>query len=206
MIKLEKQREFEMYLVELISKSFSEIDDFSQVIHAKDINCYAFSRLLTYPDKNRKIYTPGKVYNLKTGNGPVTGANEHNLKFIDKCIQNDSIVLNQKTTRVSFKDIDETDGNFYFALTDFHLVSKSTKHWHFICRMPNGIWLHKPNWLQNPETINWLEFGKSFKFETIANEIAYGSYALGNTYTLVPCEGRCFSDYFYKLDLPDDLD
>lgn len=203
--KLGKQRIFEEHLATLVAESFSDFEDFSDVVHAKDINCYAFSRLLTYPDKSRIIYAPGRIQNLKTGKGPVTGKTEHNLRFIDKCIQNDSIALNQTTQRVSFKDIQENDGNFYFALTDFHLTSVPFKlHWHFICRLPDGTWLHKPNWLQNPELINWLEFGKTFKFEVVTNSPEYGIYALAPGYSMTTCEGRCFEDYFYKLELPED--
>lgn len=67
MLQVEKQRLFEKNIAKLVSDSFFDEDDMQKWIHAKDINCYAFARGLTYPDSKHEIYTPGKIYNLMYG-------------------------------------------------------------------------------------------------------------------------------------------
>lgn len=67
MLQVEKQRLFEKNIAKLVSDSFFDEDDIQKWIHAKDINCYAFARGLTYPDSKHEIYTPGKIYNLMYG-------------------------------------------------------------------------------------------------------------------------------------------
>lgn len=198
MVLREKQRTDRTQIADLIADSFFE--DMRDWIHASDTNCYAFARGLTYPDTKHQYYSPGKIYQLKFGDGNVVD-NENDPAFIDKCIMNDSIALKQKCERVSFSDIKETDFNFYFGITDFHLLTfENDHHWHFICRTPSGMWLHKPNWLQNVQLVDWIDYGKTFRFSTIAQEVG----GLSKVSTLVPCEGKCFENYFYKLELPED--
>lgn len=67
MLQVKKQRLFEKNIAKLVSDSFFDEDDIQKWIHAKDINCYAFARGLTYPDSKHEIYTPGKIYNLMYG-------------------------------------------------------------------------------------------------------------------------------------------
>lgn len=199
----EKKRLFEEYIVDLITNSF--FDDMSSWTHAPNLNCYAFARGLTYPDFKHQFYSPGKIYQMKFGKGPVL-KNESNLRFIDRCIQNDSIALKQKCPKVSFKDIKENDGYFYFAVTKFHLLHFSNDyHWHFICRTPNGLWLHKPNWCCNVQTLDWVEYGKTFRFSIDkVIEIDKHKLSLQKTSNPITYEGLCFEDYFYRLELPED--
>lgn len=195
MMKEEKKR-----IIQQIADSCFE--DMSDWINAKDINCYAFARGLTYPDMNHKFYFPGKMYHI------LSGKKEENYLFprgdlmlMDMGIQNDSIALGQKCTRVSFNDIKENDGNFYFGITEIHSLSNVDDHrYHFICRTPSGMWLHKPDWIQTPQYVNWSTYGEKFTFEAILLDIASNS----KERYCVLTEGICFNDYFYQLELPED--
>ena len=196
MTSIEKQR----HIANLISKSF--FDDMYDWTHQTNINCYAFARGLTFPDPHHQFYSPGKIHYMKFGSGTFV-KNEHDPKFINECIMRDTIALGQNCNRVSFSAIKEDDGNFYFATTMFHMDTQPyEKHWHFICRTPSGLWLHKPNWIQSAQDVNWLTYGKSFKFKTVAIDISCNPQQASNL--LVPCEGVCFQNYFYKLELPED--
>ena len=197
----EKQRIDGEKIVNLIANSFFE--DMYSWTQAKAINCYAFARGLTCPDVKNQIYTPGRLYRLKFGHGP-----EVNWKcdpyLIDKCISNDSLALNQHCERVSFSSIKEDDCNFYFAITEFHVLnSPADHHWHFICRTPNGLWLHKPDWFLAAELVNWIEYGKTFQFNTVGRELG-SSFTECDESVLIPCEAVCFENFFYKLELPED--
>lgn len=196
MTSKEKQR----YIVNLIANSF--FDDMHKWIHQIDINCYAFARGLTFPDPHHQFYSPGKIHYMKFGSGAFV-RNEHELEFINECILRDNIALGQNCERVSFNTIKENDGNFYFATTFFHMQTQPyIKYWHFICRTPSGLWLHKPNWFQSAQAINWLTYGQTFNFESLAIDISCDPKQASNL--LVPCEGVCFENYFYKLELPED--
>ena len=195
----EKQRLAEEKVANLIADSFFE--DMHDWIYQKDINCYAFARGLTFPDLHHNYYSPGKIYHMKSGKGDYI-KNQTDPHVIDAYVKADSIALNQKCERVTFSSIKEDDGNFYLAITNFHMIEfPDIEHWHFICRTPSGMWLHKPNWSQKVQTINWNEYGRSFNFVTIA----HGNLAsMPEPLALVPCEGICFEDYFYKLEIPED--
>ncbi len=196
----EKQRLFEEHIADLIADSFFE--NMYDWTHTPDLNCYAFARGLTYPDSKHQFYAPGKIYQMKFGYGNVL-QNECNPRFIDKCIENDSIALKQNCQRVSFSDIKEDDVNFYFAITKFHLPSLPNEyHWHFICRTPSGLWLHKPNWFSNVQFINWIEYGKSFFFSATPLEV--DKMLVHPSSDWVQYEGFCFENYFYKLELAED--
>ena len=196
----EKQRLLEEDIANLIADSFFE--NMYDWTHQTDLNCYAFARGLTYPDSRHQIYSPGKIYHMKFGCGTVV-QNECDPHFIDRCIENDSIALNQKCQRVSFNSIKEDDGNFYFAITNLHLLSfPEEQHWHFICRTQSGLWLHKPNWFSNAQSINWINYGKSFYFSATPLEIH--DFLVHPSSDLVQYEGFCFENYFYQLELPED--
>lgn len=197
MTPIEKQR----YIANSIANSF--FDDMHDWILEMDINCYGFARGLTFPDSQHQFYSPGKIYHMKFGTGNFI-RNEHDPRVIDKYVMRDSLALGQKCERVSFNTIKEDDGNFYFAITNFHMLEHpDVNHWHFICRTPSGIWLHKPNWIQTAKTVNWLTYGKSFQFETVAIDISQCIQHKSSNF-LVPCEGVCFENYFYRLELPED--
>lgn len=121
MLQVEKQRLFEKNIAKLVSDSFFDEDDIQKWIHAKDINCYAFARGLTYPDSKHEIYTPGKIYNLMYGTNKCI-KNEYKPNLVHPYLVLDSKALGQTCTRVSFKSINENDGNFYFAITNFHPI------------------------------------------------------------------------------------
>ena len=201
MISKGKQRSTEEHIVNLIANSF--FDDMYDWVHQDSINCYAFAIGLTFPDPHHQFYTPGKIYNMKFGQGAFV-KNEIDAQFIHECIMRDTIALHQNCERLSFNALTEDDGNFYFAITLFHMNSQPyDKHWHFICRTPSGLWLHKPNWFQSVQEINWVTYGQTFKFETLAIETGCD---MQNTFgnVLVPCEGVCLENYFYKLEVPKD--
>lgn len=157
MLQVEKQRLFEKNIAKLVSDSFFDEDDIQKWIHAKDINCYAFARGLTYPDSKHEIYTPGKIYNLMYGT--------------NKCIKNE----------------------YKPNLVHPYLVLDS--------KAPNGLWLHKPNWFQNVEPVSWTDYGKTFQMYTLAKEVSSTSITISSS--RIKCEGICFEDYFYKLELPE---
>lgn len=198
----------EAYLASLIASSYTTTS--KTWASANDINCYAFARRLTYPDKNRIYYAPGMIYRLKFGKGKVVDT-ELNPHFIDECIERDSIALEQPCTRVPFDEIQEDDGRYYFGIAKYYMCpskikdpalhsilkdvddEKSSSHvWHFICRTPSGLWLHKPNWEQPAEEIEeWESYGKSFMF------LGYNT-AFGGLY--VPTRCICFEDFFYRVE------
>lgn len=192
----ERKRKNEEHIADLIAASFC--DELYDLKNAQNINCYAAARGLIYPDTYRQYYSPGVIHRLKFGTGPIV-INEWDPAFIDKCIELDNIALNQPCVRVNFNEIDELDGNYYFAITDFHtLPNGNDHHWHFIFRTPSGLWLHKPNWIESLQLINWQEYGNTFKFCTTS--------FLPDTLVpdvLISCEGICFPDYFYKMELPE---
>lgn len=190
-----KNEKRKMELVNLIAESF--VDDLYDWIHSQDINCYAFARGLTYPDPAHKYYAPGKIYNLKFGVEEAYVRDEYNPEFIDKCIAKDTFALNQNCKRVSFDQIKDDDGYFYFGITDFHVLgAEDDHHWHFICRTETGLWLHKPNWYQDAFGVDWIKFGKTFRFYTLT----HGALVC-NKNIIVPCIGSCFENYFYRLKL-----
>lgn len=194
-------RETNKKLVNLIAASFVDEDNFHEWIHSYDINCYGFARGLTYPDLKHELYAPGKLHNLKFGTGEYVH-NEYDPSFIDKCVKRDSIALGQNCEQVTFDSIKEDDGNFYFAITDFHVIPLGDKdhHWHFICRTQSGMWLHKPNWYQSVQSVNWIEYGKSFVFDTITQELG----SLQKCPISVHCEAKCFNNFFYKVVVAED--
>ena len=87
-----KKRALNEKIVDAIANSC--VDDLYSWVHAININCYAFARGLTYPDEKHEYYTPGKLYKMKFGNGSIVNSGCDPC-FIDKCIMNDSIALNQ---------------------------------------------------------------------------------------------------------------
>mgnify|MGYP004510273015 FL=1 len=199
-----KKRALNEKIVDAIANSC--VDDLYSWVHAININCYAFARGLTYPDEKHEYYTPGKLYKMKFGNGSIVNSGCDPC-FIDKCIMNDSIALNQHCERVSFNSIKKDDGYFYFALVDFHAIAfgKNSHHWHFICRTQNGLWLHKPNWYQDVQTVNWIEYGKNLCFATLSREQGKNTpYLFHGTPLYIPCEGSCFEDYFYRVEFSED--
>lgn len=199
MLQVENQRLFEKNIAKLISDSFFDEDDIQKWLYAKDINCYAFARGLTYPDLNHELYAPGKIHNLMFGTSKYI-KNEYKPKLVHKYLTLDSKALGQTCTRVSFKSIKKDDGNFYFAITNFHpIYNKNDHHLHFICRTPNGLWLHKPNWFQNSEVVNWIEYGKTFQMDTLLKEVNSADITISSS--KIRCEGNCFNEYFYKLEL-----
>ena len=201
MLQVEKQRLFEKNIAKLVSDSFFDEDDIQKWIHAKDINCYAFARGLTYPDSKHEIYTPGKIYNLMYGTNKCI-KNEYKPNLVHPYLVLDSKALGQTCTRVSFKSINENDGNFYFAITNFHpIYNKNDHQFHFICKTPNGLCLNKPNWFQNVEPVSWTDYGKTFQMYTLAKEVSSTSITISSS--RIKCEGICFEDYFYKLELPE---
>lgn len=203
----ERRRIHETYLANLIAESYTtSLCKWSAFI---GINCYAFARRLTYSDTNHQYYTPGMIYNLKYGTGDFV-EQEIDPDFIDDCINRDSIALNQPCTRVSFSEIDEDDEFYYFGIAKFHLrplkstnpllqkyldETMMTESWHFICRTPSGLWLHKPNWIQPFEIINWETYGKNFYFFSF-NKIFNNMF---------PVECTCFENYFYRVENNYDL-
>lgn len=207
MFKKKRKRMCEIYLANLIAESYTT--EIRKWVAAEDINCYAFSRRLTYPNKYQDIYTPGMIYKLKFGSGEITHT-ELDPHFINACIMRDSIALNQPCTRVSFDEIREDDGYYYFGLAEFYICPSKitderlhyylkdvddektvTHEWHFICRTPYGIWVHKPNWKQASEEIEWEVYGKSFVFSSY-------NTAFGGLY--VPARGICFDQFFYRVE------
>lgn len=187
-------------IIQQIAYSFFE--DMYDWVSAKDINCYAFARGLIYPDTNHEFYFPGKMYHILSGKKDENYIFPcNNLSLMDIDIQNDSVALGQKCQRISFNDIKENDGNFYFGITEIHSLSDSDDHrYHFICRTPSGMWLHKSDWVQAPQPVNWNVYGKTFTFNAILVDITSDS---PKRYS-VPTEGICFKDYFYRLELPED--
>lgn len=190
-------------LIKSIANSLVDDDNFNEWIHSTNINCYGFARGLTYPDLKQQFYAPGKLFNIKFGFGEFART-EYTPPIIDKYIMRDSFALEQNVERISFDNINENDGNFYFALTDFSIIplGKNDHHWHFICRTQSGIWLHKPNWYQPVQKVNWSQYGKTFHFDTITQQVGSRNNPESNPIFL-PCEGKCFKDYFYKIDFPD---
>lgn len=198
------------YIAWLITES--KTNNLETLSDAMYINCYATSRLLTYPDRNKRYYSPGRIYNLKYGQGEFT-KKELDPYFMDKGIMRDSQVLNQPCTRVNFEDIEECDGYHYFGICKFHIcpskVTNSTlremlKHvddskmeakWHFIFRLSTGNWLHKPNFEEPIDVIDWKVYGENFIFNTY-NKV-FG--------VEVPVEAVCFREFFYRIDQKFDL-
>lgn len=205
---INRKRMCEVYLASLIASSYATTS--KDWASANDINCYGFARRLTYPDKHRIYYSPGMIYRLKFGQGSIVDK-EVEPNFIHSCITRDNIALEQPCTRVSFNEIHEGDGQYYFGIAKYHMcpsqiedpllhsILKDVKDeevtsyfWHFICRTPSGIWLHKPNWEQPAEEIEeWENFGKSFMF------LNYNT-AFGGLY--VPSRCICFEDFFYRVE------
>lgn len=204
----ERKRICENYLATLVANSYATTT--KKWLSESNINCYAFARRLTYPDKFKQIYSPGMIYRLKFGSGDIV-TSELSPDFIDSCINRDSIALEQPCRRVSFDEIKNDDGRYYFGIAKFHMCpskiadsklhsylkdvddEKVSRHlWHFICRTPSGIWVHKPNWEQPAEEIEeWETYGQSFMFS------AYNT-AFGGLY--VPSRCICFKDYFYRVE------
>ena len=205
MLEKRRRRMNEIHMAELIADSFN-VDDIYDWTHAPNINCYAFARGLTYPDVNQRYYAPGKIHQLMFGTGDIT-ISETNPDYIDKCIQNDSIALNQEVEKVNFKDISPTDGQFYFAICNFKMKdNEDIKHWHFICRTPTNLWLHKPNWAQDVQAVNWIKDGQTFTFADATVGIPFMEFQpdpANADLNFLPCLGVCFEDYFYKLKLPE---
>lgn len=205
---IERKRMCEVYLASLIANSYATSS--KSWASASYINCYAFARRLTYPDKHQEIYSPGMIYRMKFGSGDIVNK-EINPVFIDACINRDNIALGQPCTRVAFNEIHEDDGRYYFGITKFYICpskikdpslhyylkdvndEKVSRHvWHFICRTPSGIWLHKPNWEQPAEEIvEWENYGKSFIFSSY-------NTAFGGLY--VPSRCICFENFFYRVE------
>ncbi len=186
------EKQHNQRLVTMIADSFFE--DMYSWLHSPKINCYAFARGLTFPDVNNNIYAPGKIAQMQFGCGPVA-LNEYDPSFIDTCINNDSLALKQPCERVSFQTIKEDDCNFYFATTVFNSSSIADKksHLHFICRTESGLWLHKPSWFQEAQPVQWIEYGKKFKFKALALDLR----------STLDCVGMCFEDFFYKTEIPE---
>lgn len=204
---IKRRRMCEAYLATLIENSYATTA--RKWSSCKNINCYAFARRLTYPDRHQEFYTPGMIYRLKFGTGDVVH-DQIDPNFISNCVMRDSIALNQSCTQVNFAEIDENDGRYYFGLVKFHIcpskITNPTLHhylkdvddelsttcqWHFICRTPAGIWLHKPNWFQDVEEIEWEIYGKVFNF------LDYNG-AFGGLY--VPTKGITFDAFFYRVE------
>lgn len=176
----------------------------------RNINCYAFARLLGYPDPNQEIYAPGNIYRFKYGDGKIL-QNSIDLNFIDDCIRRDSQALLQKTTRISFSDIQEQDQKFYFGISLFRFCASKVKHpilkevlenlnkitdffdWHFIMRISTGEWLQKPGWERPVEEVKWIEYGKTFDFLTTAY------YPMFNAE--LPLKGICNEKFFYRIEI-----
>ncbi len=185
-----------LYTAHLISNSVTT--DLDTILDAENINCYAAARMLTYPDKNRLYYSPGRIYNLRNGgNGRFLTMELDDLEFIHKCIMLDSIALNQSCTRInSFHDIYEYDGYHYFALCKSKIVLpkyvnlQSKEDWHFIFRLPGGVWLHKPGFEQSIDAIDWVEEGKCFESTAFSPLFNFS----------LPVEVTCFENMFYRLD------
>lgn len=186
----ERKRKNEEHLANLIAESTYE--DFYDLKSAEHINCYAASMGFTYPDPYHQFYSPGIIHKLKVGVGPFV-TNEYDPSFVDTCLQLDNIALNRKCERVNFQDINDDDMKYYIAITNFTSLHKSDHHLHFIFRTPNNLWLHKPNWIDPIQLINWGEYGKTFHFNS--------SCAL--TDAQIPCEGNCFPEFFYAMELPE---
>ena len=203
---LERKRIHEQYLAHLISNS--QAKTLTEFCSAKNINCYAAARLLTYPDSHRIFYSPGMIYNLKFGSGDFV-KKELSPRFIHECIMRDNKVLNQKCTRVHFDEIKPNDGYHYFGITKYHLCpSKVTEpsfkklfrnvndeaamgsSWHFIFRLSTGNWIHKPSWEHCLEPIKWTDYGKLFYFNVFNSTFGIE----------VPTEVTCFQDYFYRVE------
>lgn len=203
MLQKEKQRLLKMnHIADLIADSF--FDDMYDWTHQENIKCYAFARGLTFPDPENILYSPGKIYHLKFGTGNFV-RNEHDPRIIDKYVMRDSLALGQKCERVSFNTIKDNDGNFYFAITNFHMLEHpDVNHWHFICRTPSELWLHKPNRIQSVQNINWIKYGETFEFQTIATELKMQCSKPSSEIKYVSCRGICFENYFYRLELPED--
>ncbi len=193
------------YLSHLITQS--KTHDLDKLLRSKNINCYAAARLLTYPDRNKSYYAPGRIYNLEHGNGNFVRDNL-DPNFIDECIMRDSKTLYQPCTRVNFDKIRKDDIHHYFGICKFHIcpsrISDPLMHrylkdvddsimeeqWHFIFRLSNGTWLHKPSFEEPIESIQWDIYGKTFT-----------SYSYNHIFgILVPKEYRCFQEFFYRID------
>lgn len=179
------------YIAYLISNSITT--DLDTLLDAKNINCYAAARMLTYPDVYRQYYAPGRIYNLQNGGNFVR--NDLDLEFIHHSIMLDSITLNQSYTRVRFEEIDNSDGYHYFGFCKSQIVlpkqvhKKAPAEWHFIFRLPTGIWLHKPG-SQSINAIDWIEKGKYFQSKAYSPFVSFS----------LPVDIICFENMFYRLD------
>lgn len=196
----ERTRLHEMFIAHLISESITT--DLDTLIDAECINCYAAARMLTYPDSYKQYYMPGRIYNLMYGAGNFAQKYEKNPMLIHQYIMADSQALNQPCTKVCFNDIDPYDEYHYFGICKLRLLNSPKfdyipeqilrKHedWHFIFRLPTGIWLHKPGYKNPVELIEWDIYGKSFY------SYCYNSYLKVE----LPIKITCFENFFYRLD------
>lgn len=183
------------YIAYLISKSVTH--DLDTLLNATSINCYAAARMLTYPDAHRQYYSPGRLYNLYNGgSGRFLTREISDLEFVHQCIMLDSMALNQPCTRVTFEQIAENDGYHYFGFCKSQIVLprqvnlKQSDDWHFIFRLPTGLWLHKPGFDQSIDVIDWIEEGKFFASTAYSDLVSFS----------LPVKVTCFRNMFYRLD------
>lgn len=122
-------------------REFLSATEFNKVANIKSTNCFAFAMGLT---------KPGEIYDLPR-------------KDVDDCFIKITAAFRQHTAYHGIKlkevsNLEETTGKVAFILFGWYAYS----NFHVVRKNANGIFEHKPDWIEPAAEVSWEEIRKEY--------------------------------------------